>query len=159
MTPPQQPPTPPNPSAPDPQTPALPVSQKKPTTLKNPSSQLNQDPEALACLEVLWQVALELKALNAVAFDVRSRTPLMDYVLLCSGRSSAHVRGIGEKMLSSLKEARQSCWGVEGRNTGNWLLLDCGVVLAHVFRQETRQQYDLDSLLDHNPKIKTAAEE
>ncbi len=117
-----------------------------------PVTDLLPDHQAMECLHLLWQAALKVKALQVAAFDVRSRTPLMDYVLLCNGRSQMHVRGIGEQMLSTLKEAQQPCQGVEGMTEGSWLLLDCGLVLAHVFHPDTRHYYDLDSLLAECPR-------
>ncbi len=96
--------------------------------------------------------AQETKAEEIVVFDVQARSTITDYVIICSGRSQAHVRGIADKVEESLKKAGVRVNAIEGFQEGSWVLLDYDVVIVHVFHPETRAFYDLESLLDEFPR-------
>ncbi len=95
--------------------------------------------------------ALETKAEDVLLFDLENRSPLTDYVLVCSGRSQAHVRGIAENIEKALREAGIRCQSLEGLQEGSWVLMDYDVVFVHIFHPETRAYYNLESLLKGNP--------
>lgn len=96
--------------------------------------------------------ALELKAEAVVLFDMQRQSSITDYVVLCSGRSQGHVRGIADKIEQQLKLRQVRPLSVEGYTEGSWVVLDYGDVIAHVFHPETRQHYDLESLLKSFPR-------
>ncbi len=98
------------------------------------------------------QAAQETKAEDILVFDMDSRSPITDYVLVCSGRSQAHVRGISDMIEQSLREDGVRCGAVEGYQEGSWVLMDYGVVIVHVFHPETRTYYDLESLFESFPR-------
>lgn len=101
--------------------------------------------------------AQDTKAEDIVVFDMERRSPITDYVLICSGRSQAHVRGIAERIASALREAGIRASSQEGEQEGSWVLLDYDVALVHVFHPETRGYYDLESLLAGYPSVHFAS--
>lgn len=100
--------------------------------------------------------AQDTKAGDIVVFDMEQRSAITDYVVVCSGRSQAHVRGIGERIETGLRERGIRCACAEGVQEGSWLLLDYDVVIVHVFHPETRAYYDLESLLAGFPSLRFA---
>ena len=107
--------------------------------------------EDRAQVEKMVEAALETKAEDLFLYDMENRSTITDFVLICSGRSQAHVRGISDKIEQTLKKAGVRCSSVEGYQEGSWVLLDYGIAIVHVFHPETRAYYDLESLLEGFP--------
>ncbi len=97
------------------------------------------------------QAALDAKAEKAMLYDVRAHSSITDYVVVCNGRSPAHVRGIGERIEREMKAQGAHCFSAEGLSEGSWVLLDYQDTLVHVFHPDTRAYYDLDALLQGSP--------
>ena len=101
-------------------------------------------PEELA--RALADIAEDKKALDVKILKIDELTVIADYFVICSGTSTTHVKTLAEEMEFKLKQKGVFPRGVEGRESGNWLLLDYGGVVAHVFLQETRAFYGLERL-------------
>ena len=71
---------------------------------------------------------------------------MADYMVICSGRSSRQVAAISEKMLIRLKDEFRLTARSEGKETGDWVLLDTGDVVVHIFRPEVREFYQLEAM-------------
>jgi ribosome-associated protein len=110
-----------------------------------------------ARVQQIVTAAQDTKAEDIVVFDMERRSPITDYVVVCSGRSQAHVRGIGERIESELRAKGVRCTAAEGLTEGSWVLLDFDVVIVHVFHPETRGYYDLESLLAAYPSLRFAS--
>jgi ribosome-associated protein len=92
-------------------------------------------------------VGLEYKALNVEIIDVRGKVDYSDYVVVMSGRSDRQVNALGKHIEEELQEKHQArCLGVEGMPSGTWLLMDYGDVIVHIFHEDTRGYYDLETL-------------
>ena len=102
-------------------------------------------------VELVVKAARETKAEDLVLFDMEQRSPLTDYVLVCSGRSQAHVRGITDRIEEAMRNAGFRSHSTEGYAEGSWVLMDFDVLLVHVFHPETRAYYDLEGLLQDFP--------
>jgi ribosome-associated protein len=86
------------------------------------------------------------KAEDVVTINLRGRSSVADYMVICSGRSSRQVAAIAEKLIERLKsEAGRSC-KVEGKDQGDWVLIDATDVIVHVFRPEVREFYQLEKM-------------
>lgn len=86
------------------------------------------------------------KAEDVITIDLRGRSDVADYMVVCSGRSSRQVSAIAEKLVDRLKtEAGVPC-RMEGKETGDWVLIDSGDVIVHVFRPEVREFYQLEKM-------------
>ncbi|MGO4907358.1 ribosome silencing factor [Pseudorhodobacter sp. W20_MBD10_FR17] len=86
------------------------------------------------------------KAEEIVEIDLRGRSDMADYMLICSGRSSRQVASISEKLADKLKQDFGIVCKIEGKETGDWVLIDTGDVIVHVFRPEVREFYDLEKM-------------
>lgn len=86
------------------------------------------------------------KAEDVVTIDLRGRSSVADYMVICSGRSSRQVAAIAEKLVERLKtESGRTC-KVEGKEQGDWVLIDATDVVVHVFRPEVRSFYNLERM-------------
>ncbi|MDH5798390.1 MAG: ribosome silencing factor, partial [Paracoccaceae bacterium] len=81
------------------------------------------------------------KAEDVVTIDLRGKSEIADHMVICSGRSSRQVSGIAEKLTDRLKQEFGVISRVEGKDQGDWVLIDAGDVIVHVFRPEVREFY------------------
>ncbi len=86
------------------------------------------------------------KAEDIVQIDLRGKTAIGDYMVVCSGRSSRQVTSIAEKLAQMVKDDYDRTPRVEGKDTGDWVLIDTGDVIVHVFRPEVREFYQLEKM-------------
>ena len=86
------------------------------------------------------------KAEEVVQIDLRGRSDVADYMVICSGRSSRQVSSISEKLADKLRQQFGVAAKMEGRETGDWVLIDGGDVIVHVFRPEVRDFYQLEKM-------------
>ncbi|MEO0389545.1 MAG: ribosome silencing factor [Pseudomonadota bacterium] len=86
------------------------------------------------------------KAEDIVQIDLRGKTAIGDHMVICSGRSTRQVAAISEKLMQRLKEAFGIVARVEGKDIGDWVLIDTGDVVVHVFRPEVREFYQLEKM-------------
>lgn len=86
------------------------------------------------------------KAENIVVYDLRDKTPMADYMVVATGRSSTHIKALANKIIVSCKDHNIRKIRSEGQAQGDWVLLDAGDVIVHLFRDEVRSFYDLDKL-------------
>ena len=93
------------------------------------------------------EAGLDKKALNIEIIDVRGKVDYADFVIVMSGRSDRQVGAISKGIQQDLKlNHGVACLGLEGLPQGNWVLIDFGDVIVHVFHQDTRGYYDLEAL-------------
>jgi len=86
------------------------------------------------------------KAENIVTIDLEGRTALCDAAVIASGRSSRHVSAMAEHLARRLKESGYGTRPVNGQAQGDWVLVDAGDVIVHLFRPEVRDYYDLEGM-------------
>ncbi len=86
------------------------------------------------------------KAEEVVQIDLRGRSDVADYMVICSGRSTRQVASISEKLVDRLKQDIKLASRIEGKDTGDWVLIDAGDVIVHVFRPEVRDFYQLEKM-------------
>ncbi len=86
------------------------------------------------------------KAEEIVQIDLRGKTEIGDYMVICSGRSTRQVASISEKLAQTVKEDFGRVAKMEGKDTGDWVLIDTGDVIVHVFRPEVREFYQLEKM-------------
>ena len=86
------------------------------------------------------------KAEEVVTIDLRGKSAVADHMVVCSGRSARQVTAIAEKLAERLKEALGRTARTEGKAQGDWVLVDAGDVIVHVFRPEVRDFYQLEKM-------------
>ena len=90
----------------------------------------------------------DLKALDVSLLDVRHLTTVTDTMIVASGRSDRHVRAIADAVVEKCKKEGHRPIGVEGKNVGEWVLVDLGDVVVHVMLPRAREFYNLEKLWD-----------
>ena len=83
---------------------------------------------------------------DEVQIDLRGRSDMADYMVICSGRSTRQVAAISEKLVDRLKQEFGRLSKIEGKETGDWVLIDSADVIVHVFRPEVREFYQLEKM-------------
>ena len=86
------------------------------------------------------------KAENIVTIDLRGRSAMADHMVIASGRSSRQVAAIAEKLVDRLKHEAGRSARIEGKDTGDWVLIDTDDVIVHVFRPEVREFYNIEKM-------------
>ena len=86
------------------------------------------------------------KAENIVSIDIQGKSSLADHMVVASGRSHRHVAAVSEHLLKALKDAGFGNAKVEGLQSADWVLIDSGDVIIHVFRPEVRDFYNIEKL-------------
>ena len=74
------------------------------------------------------------------------KSSLADYILICNGTSTTHTRGIADRISMDLKKEGILPLGVEGYESGEWILLDYNTAIIHIFLEEHREYYDLEGV-------------
>ena len=97
-------------------------------------------------METILESLDQDKAEEVVAIDLREKTEIADYMVIGSGRSSRQVISISEKLVERLKHSLGRAASVEGKEHGDWVLIDAGDVIVHIFRPEVREFYQLEKL-------------
>ncbi len=94
------------------------------------------------------------KAVNVAVLDVRGLTSIADAFIICSGRSNRQVSAIAEHVERELRKQKIKPLSVEGAKDGQWVLLDYGSVILHVFFESVREFYDLEGLWTDARRLK-----
>lgn len=90
----------------------------------------------------------DVKGLDLKVLDVQSLTAITDHMLVCTGTSNRHVRSIAENVIAKAKEHGHVPRGVEGLNSGEWVLVDLVGLVVHVMQAQARLFYQLEKLWD-----------
>jgi ribosome-associated protein len=104
---------------------------------------------ALLCV----RFALEKKAYDLVLMEVAALTSIADYFLICTGRSDVQVQAIAQSVEENLERLGIRPLSIEGLPRGQWVLMDYGDVLVHIFYEPVREFYDLERLWARAPRV------
>ena len=88
----------------------------------------------------------EDKAEDIVQINLAGKSSMADHMVIASGRSTRQVTAIAEKLVDKIKQEFGVISKVEGRTTGDWVLVDTGDVIVHIFRPEVREFYQLEKM-------------
>lgn len=100
----------------------------------------------------------EKKAIDPVVLDLREIASFTDYFVIFSGANERQVQAISDEINEQLKKAGSPAARVEGYNTAEWILLDYGDFVVHVFEQKARKFYDLERLWRESKRVELPAE-
>ena len=109
--------------------------------------------EALDKARLCLRIIKERKALDPVLFEVGKLTSITDYFLIASGNSIRQVQAITRHLTKRMREESFRSYGSEGEQEANWVLIDYGDVVIHIFYQPVREFYDLEGLWLEAPRI------
>ncbi len=111
-------------------------------------------------LQAIVEGALDdLKAKDLTVLDVTEYTDVMDTLIIATGTSNRHVKSLANNVVVDTKKSGFQPLGVEGTETGEWVLVDYGDIVVHVMLQATRDFYELEKLWSMKPASRTTDDE
>lgn len=119
-----------------------------------PATAENLDERVLTAIHA----SAEKKAIEPVVLDLREIASFTDYFVIVSGANERQVQAISDEVYESLKKAGHAAARVEGYKTAEWILLDYGDFVVHVFEQKARKFYDLERLWRESKRVELPAE-
>lgn len=102
--------------------------------------------ESLSVAKRIVEACEDVKGGEVIVLDVASISDFADYFIVASGRSDRQVQGITNRVIEELSRHGVRPLSVEGYEDGKWVLIDCGDVVAHIFYEPIRSEYDLEGL-------------
>ena len=103
-------------------------------------------PDADETLRIVLSRLEDMKAEDTTTIDLRADSAIADYMVVTSGRSNRHVGAVADQVLEDLREGGLVGLRVEGMPLCDWVLIDAGDVIVHVFRPEVRAFYNLEKM-------------
>ena len=88
----------------------------------------------------------EFKAQDIVKIDLVGKTSMADFMLIASGTSSRQIRAIAENTVTEIKKSSNENVNIEGLTQSDWVLIDAGDIIIHLFRPEVREFYNLEKM-------------
>ena len=119
--------------------------------MERPAKNLTTE-DSRAKAQRFLRAALSKKALRPVLLRLDKITPIADYFLIVSGRSARHATAIAEAIIENAHLDSTNPYSIEGLKQGNWVLLDFGEIIIHVFQDHSRDFYDLEGLWSDAPR-------
>ena len=113
-------------------------------TVSMPSPQDSKESRDLANL--ILDVLDEHSAQEIIEIDIRGKSSISDYMIVASGRSNRHVGALSDYLIKSLKNIGKKNIGIEGLKSCDWVLIDVGDVIVHLFRPEVRAFYNIEKI-------------
>jgi len=101
---------------------------------------------AADALKLVLESLEDSKAENVTSINITGKSALGDYMVVVTGRSSRHVAAIADHLLDDIKAGGMGSARIEGLETGDWVLIDAGDIIVHIFRPEIREFYDLEKM-------------
>jgi ribosome-associated protein len=123
--------------------PAATAADAPPAAFARHKGQIDSVPALLASILASLE---DDKAEDIVSIPLAGKSEMADHIVICSGRSSRQVSSIAEKLADRLKEQWRLIARMEGKELGDWVLIDAGDVIVHVFRPEVRDFYQLEKM-------------
>ena len=133
-----------------------PARRPKPRATDSVSKRVD-DPKTRKRALAVAQAGLSKKASDVLLIDVRGLTSIADYFVVMSGSAGPQLRAIADSVEGDLRKQGVKPISIEGYSSGNWLLIDFGDVVAHVFEPEMRGYYDLEGLWADAPRERIEA--
>lgn len=88
----------------------------------------------------------DLKGKDIVILDVKGKSSITDYMIICTGTSTRHVSSIANHLLEEAKKQDYLVLGSEGQNDADWVVVDLDSVMVHIMQEDSRQLYELEKL-------------
>ena len=112
----------------------------------------SQAKDVQACLKVVHEALLDVKAKDILELNVGAISNVADYMVIASGTSTRHIKALADNVAEEARKAGFRPIGVEGERDAEWILIDLGFVVVHVMLPTARKFYDLESLWRATPE-------
>lgn len=127
------------------------------STVKRPVPTVDSPGKRIAL--AVAEAGLDKKAVNVEIIDVLGKVDYADYLVVMSGRSDRQVAALARGIEEDVRvKTNTRCLGVEGVQQGRWVLMDFGDVVVHIFHEDVRGYYDLESLWMDAARVPVAAQ-
>jgi ribosome-associated protein len=107
---------------------------------------VSRRPTAKETLHTVLARLEDMKAEDSIVIELTGKSSIGDYMVVTSGRSQRHVSAVADHVIKDIKEAGGGRVRVEGMRQGDWVLIDAGDVIVHIFRPEIRAFYNLEKM-------------
>tara|TARA_Y100000589_G_scaffold198584_1_gene187483 strand:- start:7 stop:357 length:351 start_codon:yes stop_codon:yes gene_type:complete len=94
----------------------------------------------------IHKVLSDNKAKNITKINLEKKSSIADFMIICSGTSNRHVISLSNYLVEALKKENLNTLNVEGIRNGDWVLVDAGDIIIHLFRSEVREYYGLEKM-------------
>ena len=94
----------------------------------------------------IHKVLSDNKAKNITKINLEKKSSIADFMIICSGTSNRHVISLSNYLVKALKKENLNTLNVEGIRNGDWVLVDAGDIIVHLFRSEVREYYGLEKM-------------
>ncbi|MGM9679989.1 MAG: ribosome silencing factor [Eubacteriales bacterium] len=116
-----------------------------------------RDADSRTVADTVIKILNEKKSHNIKLLHVEEKTVLTDYLVLCTGNSSTQVRSLAGEIEYKMGLCGLKCWNIDGYSEADWIVLDFGCVMVHVFFKETRDFYKLEKLWGDTTEVDITA--
>ena len=124
------------------------------TTAKKSPAKKRAVPAAKKLERAIVSALEDIKARDIEIFDVRHLTSMFDQVILATAESTRQTKALANHLRETVKELGSKVYGVEGEDSGEWVLIDLGDTVVHIMQPAVRENYNLEELWDHpKPKV------
>ena len=113
---------------------------------------VSRRPDAKETLKLVLACLEDAKAEDSVTLDLSGKSSIGDYMVVTSGRSQRHVASVANRLVKDLHDAGIRGVRIEGARQADWVLIDAGDIIVHVFRPETRAFYNLEKMWSAGPR-------
>ena len=96
--------------------------------------------------KTIHKVLSDNKAKNITKINLEKKSSIADFMIICSGTSNRHVISLSNYLVKALKKENLNTLNVEGIRNGDWVLVDAGDIIVHLFRSEVREYYSLEKM-------------
>tara|TARA_B100002019_G_scaffold251580_1_gene232104 strand:- start:108 stop:458 length:351 start_codon:yes stop_codon:yes gene_type:complete len=96
--------------------------------------------------KTIYKVLSDNKAKKITKINLEKKSSIADYMIICSGTSNRHVISLSNYLVEALKKENLNTLNVEGIRNGDWVLVDAGDIIIHLFRSEVREYYGLEKM-------------
>ena len=86
------------------------------------------------------------KAKNIISISLSGKSSIADSMIIASGNSARHVSALADQISTKIKQSGFNIFSIQGKEDSNWVLVDAGDVIVHIFRPEVREFYNLDKM-------------
>ena len=126
---------------------ARPTPKTKPKTRsKRATTRKPPPPPSVRLLALIEGVLADGKAEDIIALDLMGKSTMADYMVIATAMSQRQVNALAQNLVRKLKSGKYGSPSIEGRTQGDWVLLDAGDVIVHLFRPEVRAFYNLEKM-------------
>ena len=94
----------------------------------------------------IQKILTDNKAKDVIRINLKGKSSIAEFMIICSGTSNRHVIALSNHLLDALKKENLNTLSIEGKSNGDWVLVDAGDIIIHLFRNEVRDYYGLEKM-------------